>query len=107
MGGLRLEDIEADGPILRAPDADAVADTLPGVLRRSDLSSVLARSCSIWASRVRTKMPANSAQLFEVLMSTTRTASMRALGGSTPKIRGASPFSTHRQNFFSAVRSRC
>src|SRR6202035_3276571 len=40
-------------------------------------------------------------------MSTVRAASIRGLGGSTPNRRGASPFSTQRQNFFSAVSRRC
>src|SRR6266568_1890565 len=37
MGSLRLEDIEADGPVLRAASPDAVADALPGVLRQQGL----------------------------------------------------------------------
>ena len=40
-------------------------------------------------------------------MSTIRTASSRGRGGSTPNSRGASPLITQRQNFFSAVISRC
>ena len=70
-------------------------------------SSALARSCARCASRVLTKMPANSLQALEVLISTTRTASMRGLGGSTPNRVGGSPFSTQRQNFRSAVTMRC
>ena len=53
------------------------------------------------------KEAANSAQELDELMSTIRTASMRARGGSTPKRRGGSPLSTQRQNFFSAVNRRC
>ena len=53
------------------------------------------------------KIPANSAQALEALMSTIRTASIRGRGGSTPNRRGGSPLSTQRQNFFSAVISRC
>src|SRR6266852_387292 len=33
MGGLRFEDIEAHGPVLRAAGSDAVADALLGILR--------------------------------------------------------------------------
>ena len=73
----------------------------------SPLSSALAFSCSRWASRVRRNTPENSAQALDELMSTVRTASMRGLGGSTPKRRGGSPLSTQRQNFFSAVNRRC
>ena len=40
-------------------------------------------------------------------MSTIRTASSRGRGGSTPNSRGVSPLWTQRQNFFSAVSSRC
>ena len=43
------------------------------------LSSALACSCSRCADRVREKTAANSAQAFEELMSTMRTASMRGL----------------------------
>ena len=71
------------------------------------LSSILAFSCSRKAERVDRNTPANSAQALEALMSTMRTASIRGLGGSTPKSRGGSPLSTQRQNFFSAVTRRC
>src|SRR6266567_3805802 len=37
MGGLRLENIEADGPVLRAAGADAMADTLLGILGQQGL----------------------------------------------------------------------
>ena len=40
-------------------------------------------------------------------MSTTRMASSRGRGGSTPNNRGASPLWTQRQNFFSAVSNKC
>ena len=40
-------------------------------------------------------------------MSTIRTASIFGRGGSIPNRRGGSPFSTQRQNFLSAVSSRC
>jgi hypothetical protein len=69
----------------------------------SNFSSAFARSCSRKACRVLRKIPANSAQEFEALMSTIRTPSMRGLGGSTPNSRGGSPFSTQHQNFRSAV----
>ena len=71
------------------------------------LSSALACSCSRWADRVREKIPANSAQALEELMSTMRIASIRGFGGSTPNSRGGSPLSTQRQNFRSAVTMRC
>src|SRR5262249_45052762 len=71
------------------------------------LSSVLAFSCSRWASLVRRNTFENSAHAFDELISTIRTASTRARGGSAPKRRGVSPLSTQRQNFFSAVRRRC
>ena len=73
----------------------------------SPLSSALAFSCCRKAVRVWRKSPANSAQEFDELISTTRTASMRGRGGSTPNRRGGSPLSTQRQNFFSAVNRRC
>src|SRR6266568_5288842 len=37
MGSLRLEDIEADGSVLRATRPDPVTDPLPGVLREEGL----------------------------------------------------------------------
>jgi hypothetical protein len=43
-------------------------------------------------------MVANSAQAFDEVMSTIRTASIRGFGGSTPKRVGISPLSTQRQN---------
>ena len=58
-------------------------------------------------STCRSVDPANSPHEFEVLMSTTRTASMRGLGGSTRNSRGGSPLSTQRQNFLSAVTNKC
>ena len=73
----------------------------------SPLSSALAFSCCRKAVRVWRKSPANSAQELDELISTTRTASMRGRGGSTPNRRGGSPLSTQRQNFFSAVNRRC
>jgi hypothetical protein len=69
----------------------------------SSLSSALDRSCSRKACRVLRNIPADSAQEFEALMSTIRTASMRGFGGSTPNRRGGSPLSTQRQNLRSAV----
>lgn len=47
-------------------------------------NSALAFSCSRYAGWVRAKLLANSAQALDELMSTTRTASMRGFGGSTP-----------------------
>ena len=73
----------------------------------SAFSSAFERSCSRKACRVLRNSPANSAQEFEALMSTIRTASIRGRGGSTPNRRGGSPLSTSRQNFLSAVTMRC
>ena len=70
-------------------------------------NSALDRSCSRKACRVLRKIPANSAQEFDALISTIRTASSRGFGGSTPKRREGSPLSTQRQNFRSAVTMRC
>jgi hypothetical protein len=44
------------------------------------------------------KIVANSAQALDEAMSTTRTASSRGFGGSTPNSCGCSPLSTQRQN---------
>src|SRR3954451_7820270 len=52
-------------------------------------------------------MEANSAQLFDPLMSTTRRASSRGRGVSTVNRQGGSAVITHRQNFRSAVIRRC
>ena len=71
------------------------------------LSSALACSCSRWADRVREKIAAYSAQAFDGVISTMRTASIRGFGGSTPKRAGDSPLWTQRQNFRSAVTMRC
>ena len=68
-------------------------------------SSALDRSCS--RNAVLRNKSANSAQEFDALMSTIRTASIRGFGGSTPKTQGGSPLSTQRQNFRSAVTMRC
>ena len=43
------------------------------------LSSAFACSCSRWAARVRGKMAANSAQAFDEVISTIRTASIAGL----------------------------
>ena len=70
-------------------------------------SWALAFSCSMYADWVRAKIVANSAQALEVLISTTRTASIRRIGRPRPeKARGVAP-STQRQNFRSAVTIRC
>src|SRR5262245_1391058 len=66
------------------------------------LSSLLARSWSRKALRVLRKSAANSAQEFDGLISTMRTASMRGRGGSAKMRWGGSPDWTQRQNFFSA-----
>jgi len=51
------------------------------------------------------KSAENSAQEFEALMSTMRTASILARGGSALISWGTSPGCTQRQNFFSAETS--
>jgi hypothetical protein len=56
--------------------------------------TIRALSCSRKAARVERKTPANSAQEFDALISTIRTASIRGRGGSTPNNRGGSPLST-------------
>src|SRR5262245_19960166 len=66
------------------------------------LSSLLARSWSRKALRVLRKRAANSAQEFDELISTMRTASMRGRGGPAKMRWGGSPDWTQRQNFFSA-----
>jgi len=66
------------------------------------LSSLLARSWSRKALRVLRKSVANSAQEFDELISTMRTASMRGRGDSALIRWGGSPDCTQRQNFFSA-----
>ena len=71
------------------------------------LSSDFDFSCSRCADRVLRNRSANSAHALDELMSTMRTASIRGRGGSMPNSRGGSPVSTQRQNFFSAVSSRC
>src|ERR1700738_2925124 len=81
-------------------------DRLLGVLRHESFEFRLGILMLKVSFRVRRKTVENSAQALDELMSTTRTASMRAWGGSTPKRRGCSPLSTQRQNFFSAVKSR-
>src|SRR4029077_8787308 len=97
---------------LTAPDFERLARTPWPIASLAScgmrlLSSVLACSCSRYAAWVRAKMPANSAQALEPLISTIRTASMRGFGGSTPNRRGGSPLSTHLQNLRSAVTMRC
>ena len=78
MGGLRLDEIKADRARLGTLGPDAVADRLLGVLRHQgfelDLGALMLEKR---VARVERKIPANSAQEFEVLISTTRTASMR------------------------------
>src|ERR1700738_4047301 len=82
-------------------------DRLLGVLRHESFEFRLGILMLKVSFRVRQKTLENSAQALDALMSTIRTASMRARGGSTPKRRGGSPLSTQRQNFFSAVSRRC
>ena len=74
---------------LTAPDFERLARTPWPIASLassgiSPLSSVLARSWSRKAVRVVRNSAANSAQEFEALMSTIRTASIRGRGGSTP-----------------------
>ena len=65
------------------------------------------RLFGVEAPRVLWNSAANSAHEFEELISTMRTASIRALVGSAPNSRGGSPLCTQRQNFFSAANKRC
>jgi hypothetical protein len=102
MAALLDEEVEAHGAGFRAFGADAVADRLFGILRHKALELGL----GLFVFEM-IKIPANSAQALEPLISTIRTASMRGLGGSTPNRRGGSPLSTQCENFRSAVTTRC
>ena len=92
---------------LTAPDFERLAFTpCPMASLASSgikaLSSLLARSWSRKACRLFRKSAANSAQEFDELISTMRTASMRGRDGSALMRCGISPDCTQRQNFFSA-----
>src|SRR5882724_505685 len=76
MVHLQIHQVKTDGAGFRAFGPQAVAD------------------------RFLRKVAANSAQLFDAVISTMRTASNLGLGGSMPNNRGVSPFWTQRQNFF-------
>jgi hypothetical protein len=106
MRTLLAEEIDANRARLRALGPTPMPDCLLGVLRHQLFQLGFGLLMSRWADRVRAKITANSAQVFALLMSTTRTASMRGLGGSAPKRRGGSPLSTQRQNLRSAVTMR-
>ena len=106
MARLRLDELEADRARLRAFAAHAVAERLFGILRHQGLQLGLRPFMRKKALPVLQKIVANSAQELEPVMSTTRTAAMRGLGGSIPNKRGGFPLSTQRQNFFSAVSKR-
>ena len=84
-----------------------MADCLLRVLRHEalqfSLGGLVFEKCRVSSSKV----PANSAQALDALISTMRTASIRGFGGSTPNRVGRSPLSTQRQNFLSAVTIRC
>src|SRR5262249_44696703 len=82
MAALHREKIEADRTGPGAFGTKPMADRFPGVFRHQAFSSVLAFSCSRKASRVDRNTAANSAQALDGLMSTMRTASMRARGRS-------------------------
>ena len=84
-----------------------MTDGLLGILRHQALELGFGLFVLEMGRSVREKIAANSAQALDEVMSTTRTASMRGLGGSTPNSRGGSPSSTQRQNFRSAVTMRC
>ena len=104
---LHIEKIEADGAGLRALGSNPVPDRLLGVLGHQPLELDLGPLVLEEGRAGDRNTPANSAQEFELPISTIRTASMRGRGGSTPNRRGGSPLSTQRQNFFSAVIKRC
>ena len=65
------------------------------------------RELEVTHHRVAQKSLANSAQEFDSLTSTIRTASIRDRGGSTPYGVGFSPVCTQRQNRRSAVTRKC
>ena len=84
MFGLHFKEIEADGAGFRALGPDAMPDRLLGIFGHEPLEFglgilVLQKGRAGLARR----RPANSAQELDELMSTTRTASMRARGGSS------------------------
>ena len=80
--------VKADGAGFGTLGAQAMADGLPGVFRDQFLQIYLG-TLMFLVGRSRPaesrKVATMSAQLLEALMSTTRTASSRGRGGSTPK----------------------
>ena len=107
MINFQAQNVEAHRAGLGTFRPDSVTDGFLCIFRQEGLELCL----GILVFEVRLsrspKYAGNSAQAFDELMSTIRTASIRVRGGSTPKRRGGSPLSTHLQNFFSAVKSRC
>src|ERR1700674_5157873 len=103
---LHFQEIEADGAGFRALGPDAMAGRLLGVLRHQPFQFGLGILVLQKGHSGLPKDPGEFRALDE-LMSTMRIASMRGRGGSAPNRRGGSPLSTQRQNFFSAVSSRC
>ena len=86
MTGLHVKEVKTDGAGFGALGAHAMADGFLGVLRHQLLELGLGRLMlqdRPLGSGGNT--PANSAQELDELMSTTRTASIRGRGGSTPK----------------------
>src|SRR5260221_453251 len=83
----------------------AQTQAVPSATARASVGGQMtefARSLSRNALRVLRKREANSAQEFDALIATMRTASMRGRGGSALMRWGVSPDWTQRQNFFSA-----
>ena len=84
-----------------------MANRLLGILWHKALKLALGLFVLKMRRSVRENTAANSAQALEEVISTIRTASIRGFGGSTANNVGGSPFSTQRQNFRSAVTTRC
>ena len=105
--GLRFEKVETNCAGFCPLGTNPMATASLASSGISAFSSAFERSWSGKAYRVLRNKSANSAQEFELLISTIRTASILGFGGSTPKRRGGSPLSTQRQNFRSAVTIRC
>src|SRR5258708_4149471 len=107
IGRLHIHQVEADRTAFRPLSPNSVPHGFLGIFWYQFLEVRLGSFVLLVAGLVRRYTVANSAQELEVFISTTRTASRRGRGGSTPNGRGVSPFCTQRQNFFSAVISRC
>jgi hypothetical protein len=71
------QEVEAHGAGFRALGSDAMADCLLGILRHNALELGLGLFVFEVGGSGATKVPANSAQALEEVMSTIRAASMR------------------------------